>query len=151
MAASVPPPQHNRTRFGLLVGSVFRQWRRQVDIAFRDEGLSDATRSPLITLYDHGEPMRQKDLAQALYLDTSSLVRVLAYLRKSGLVDWQQDPQDGRGKLITLTPQGHATAASILARSLDIERTILADLTPEELAITQRALKKISLRFQAMG
>lgn len=151
MTTTASAPQHRRTRFGLLVGSVYRQWRRQIDMAFKDEGLSDATRSPLIALYDHGEPMRQKDLAHALYLDTSSLVRVLAYLRKSGLVDWQQDPQDRRGKLIALTPQGHATVTSILAKSLDIERTILADLTPEEFAATQRALQKISQRFQSMG
>src|SRR5690606_37670541 len=41
----------SRTRFGLLVGSVYRQWRRQVNLAFKDDGLSDATRAPLP---DHG-------------------------------------------------------------------------------------------------
>ena len=33
-------------------------------------------------LYEQGGPLRQKDLADALYLDSSSLVRVLAQLRE---------------------------------------------------------------------
>lgn len=133
------------------MGSVYRQWRRQVNLAFKDDGLSDATRAPLLALYDHGEPMRQKDLADALHLESSSLARVLAYLREAQLVDWQHDPQDKRSKRIALTPLGLSTATSILARSLDIERTLLEGLTPEEFATTQQVLQKISQRFQTMG
>jgi MarR family transcriptional regulator for hemolysin len=133
------------------VGRVYRQWRRQVDLSFKALGLSDATRLPLIELYVRGEPLRQKDLADALLLDTSSLVRVLAYLREADLIDWTVDAADRRSKRIALTPAGHRTAALILARSLEIERTILADLSPEELEITRRSLQKISRRFDDLG
>ena len=72
-----------RARLGQLIGRVFRQWRKKVDESFKDQGLSDATRMPLLVLYTQGEAMRQKDLAHALSLDTSSLVRVLAQLREA--------------------------------------------------------------------
>ena len=136
-----------RSRFGLLLGSVYRQWRRQVDLSFRELDLSDATRMPLLVLYAHSEPLRQKDLADVLCLDTSSLVRVLAQLRKKELVDWSSDPADKRAKCIVLTPAGHATAALILAKSMEIERAILADIAPQELEVTRRVLEMISGRF----
>lgn len=140
-----------RSRFGHLIGSVYRQWRRQVDLSFKDLGLSDATRMPLLVLHVQGAPMRQKDVAQALSLDTSSLVRVLAQLREAALVDWACDPTDRRTKCIALTPQGEHVAAQILRKSLEIEQTILADLTPQELEVTRSALHKIAQRFEAMG
>ncbi|MCD2513416.1 MarR family winged helix-turn-helix transcriptional regulator [Comamonas endophytica] len=139
-----------RSRFGLLVASVYRQWRRQVDLSFKDLGLSDATRTPLLALYERGGPMRQKDLADALYLDSSSLVRVLAQLRQAQLVDWDCDPADRRTKCIALTDKGHETAGLILAKSLEIERTLLAGLSSEEQQVTRAVLQKISQRFAAL-
>lgn len=139
-----------RTRFGLLLGGVFRQWRRQVDLAFKDMGVSDATRMPLLVLYVQEQPLRQKDLADALHLDTSSLVRVLAQLREAKLVDWAPDPADRRTKCITLTPAGRELAGRILAKSLEIEHTILADLSAQELAVTRSTLEKIARRFDTL-
>ena len=140
-----------RSRFGLLLGSVYRKWRRQVDLNFKDLGLSDATRMPLLALYVQAEPLRQKDLALALHLDTSSLVRVLAQLRESKMVDWACDPADKRAKCIALTPAGRQAAALIVAKSMEIEHAILADVTPQELQTTRQVLEKISQRFDAMG
>lgn len=149
-AANAPGLDQARSRFGLLLGRVCRQWRRQVDLSFKDLGLSDATRAPLLALYTHGEALRQKDLADALYLESSSLVRVLAQLRQAQLVDWECDPADRRTKYIALTARGRETAALILVKSLEIEQTILADLTAQEQDVTRRAFEKISARFSTL-
>ncbi|MET1115850.1 MAG: winged helix DNA-binding protein [Comamonas sp.] len=145
-----PELSQARSRFGLLIARVYRQWRRQVDLSFKDLGLSDATRTPLLMLHDRGGPLRQKDLADALYLDSSSLVRVLEQLRQLELVDWACDPADRRTKCIALTSKGHATAALILAKSLEIERLLLADLSADEQRVTRAVLEKISQRFAAL-
>lgn len=139
-----------RARFGHLLGSVYRQWRRQVDLSFKDLGLSDASRMPLLVLYTHEQPLRQKDLADALYLDTSSLVRVLAQLREAQLVDWAADPADRRTKCIALTRAGREAAALILGKSMAIEQAVMAELTPEELDTTRRTLEKMSRRFESL-
>lgn len=144
-----PDTHQARSRFGLLLGSVYRQWRRQVDLSFKDLGLSDATRMPLLVLHAHPAPLRQKDLADALYLDTSSLVRVLTRLRKAQLVDWSSDPNDRRAKCIVLTAAGREVATLILAKSMQIEQDILAGLVPQELEVTRRVLETVSRRFDA--
>lgn len=140
-----------RCRFGLLIGSVYRQWRKKIDDTFKSQGLSDATRMPLVVLLTHGQAMRQKDLAHQLSVDTSSLVRVLTQLRNAQLVQWHSDPLDRRAKCIELTPQGQQIAADILQTSLDIEQAILADLTPQELELTRQALRKITQTFERMN
>lgn len=141
-----------RARFGLLLGRVYRQWRRQVDLSFKALGLSDATRAPLMALHANAAAhMRQKDLAQALHLDTSSLVRVLAQLQEAGYVDWAPDPDDRRAKCIALTAAGRELASQLLAKSLEIERLILSDLTPQELDVTRHSLEKMTRRFEALS
>lgn len=139
-----------RCRFGLLIGSVFRQWRKKVDESFKEQGLTDASRMPLLMLYTHGEAMLQKDLAQALSLDTSSLVRVLDQLREANWVQWACTPADRRTKCIALTPEGEQMAAKILRTTLEIEQSILAGLSEEELATTRASLRKIALNFERM-
>jgi MarR family transcriptional regulator for hemolysin len=136
-----------RSRFGRLIGSVYRQWRRQVDLSFKEQGLTDATRMPLVVLYAKDQALLQKELAQALHLETSSLVRVLDQLRRMELVDWSNDPDDRRTKRIALTPAGRKAAAQIVDKSLEIEQQILAGLSAEELAITRATLEKIARRF----
>jgi MarR family transcriptional regulator for hemolysin len=150
-----PPTPHEpfqpHSRFGFLLGSVYRQWRRQIDLNFKDLGLSDATRMPLLVLYVQNNALRQKDLAQALYLDSSSLVRVLAQLQKAHLVQWDYDPADRRTKRIALTPAGRKVAALILEKSMGIEQTILAVLSTNEIQVTRQALEKISGRLESTG
>lgn len=149
--ASAPDLVQARCRFGHLIGSVYRQWRRQVDLSFKDLGLSDATRMPLLVLYTQGQAMLQKDLAQALSLDTSSLVRVLAQLRDAKWVQWSCNPEDRRTKCIALTPEGEAMAAQILQKSMEIEQAILVGLSEQELAITRASLQKIAHSFDRVN
>lgn len=128
------------SRFGLLVSGIYRLWRRQVDIAYKELGLSDATRMPIVVLYDHGQAMRQKELAEALAMDTSSLVRILYELREKALVDWCSDPMDRRAKCITLTPAGLGMGERIVRISRDIEERFVAELDQADLATTRATL-----------
>lgn len=141
---SLPGTPDPSARFGRLLGRVFRKWRRYIDDEFRSVGFTDATRTPLITLHEHPEGMRQRDLALRLGLEPSALVRVIALLTERGLVTWTSDPEDRRSKCILLTPQGKDAAEMIIARSMEIERRFLAEVTKEELAAMRSALLKIS-------
>jgi Transcriptional regulators len=130
-------------RFGRLLGSVFRKWRRYADNEFRELGFTDATRGPLIALYDHNGAMRQRDLAHRLGLEASALVRVIPLLEKRELLTCATDPSDRRSKLISLTPAGRKWAERIIAQSYEAERRFLASISEQELKVSKEVLTKI--------
>src|SRR5215471_8375318 len=95
--------QRLRDGFGSLVARAARQWRRAVDRRLQPFGLTEATWLPLIYLSRVPAPMRQKDLAAALGLDGSSVVRLLDALEASGHIERREAGTDRRAKTITLT------------------------------------------------
>src|SRR5579862_2094807 len=95
--------RHLRDGFGSLVARAARQWRRAVDRRLQPFGLTEATWLPLIYVARSSEPMRQKDLAAALALDGSSVVRLLDALETAGHIERREEGADRRAKTIGLT------------------------------------------------
>lgn len=82
---------------------------------------------------------RPVDLARAESVSAPSMSRTLAGLTGAGLVERQDDPQDGRSALLSLTPQGR-DALRRVRRSRDAwmsER--IADLPDADLATLDAA------------
>src|SRR5215469_9761990 len=92
--------RRHRDGFGSLIARAARQWRRAVDRRLQPFGLTEATWLPLIYLARAQAPMRQKDLAAALGLDGSSVVRLLDALEASGLIERHEVGADRRAKII---------------------------------------------------
>lgn len=114
---------------------------------FRPSGFTQSIRAPLILLYDHGEPLQQKEMALRLGLEASALVRVVRILSERGLICWQKEPHDKRAKSIELTDAGRVTCEMILAESNRIERYLLKDISAEDLQTFREVLAKISSRL----
>ena len=146
---SKPPLFLSSSRFGTLVSLVSRQWRKAVDARLQTFGLSEATWLPLLRLVQAGRPMRQKDLAAVLMLDTSSVVRILANLEAAGLIEQHPDAEDRRAKAITVTPAGLALARQVEGVSQDIQDEVLADLSPADLAVARHVLEEVGRRLLA--
>ncbi len=108
------PMSHDavQRRFSTLLSRLARQWRKALNEQLKPLGLTEATWLPLLHLVRAGEPMRQKDLAHALTLDSSSVVRLLDELEAGGLVTRLPGP-DRRVKTIHLTPLGRETVAEV--------------------------------------
>src|SRR5690242_1056589 len=87
-------------RLGSLIGQAQRQWRRAVNLRLQAYELTEATWMPLMRLAQASEPMRQKDLAAALFLDSSSVVRILGHLEQAGLIERGEDSEDRRAKAL---------------------------------------------------
>ncbi|MBN9082698.1 MAG: hypothetical protein BGP04_00740 [Rhizobiales bacterium 62-17] len=150
MSSQDEPPK----RLGSLIGLAARQWRRAVDLRLQPFDLTEATWMPLIHLARSKEPMRQKDLAAALALDSSSVVRVLNTLETAGLIERGEDEEDRRAKAIIITSAGRALARKLVRLSEDLERELLAGFEPSDVAATKRLLERISdqlLHLNAKG
>lgn len=135
--------EHDMRRFSTLLSQNARQWRKAVNETLKPRGLTEATWLPLLHLGRADRPMLQKELAQLMTLDSSSVVRLLDGLEAAGLVE-RATAEDRRAKALRLTEAGHRTMAQVEQVVNEARGRYLADLTTEELAIALRVLEKVS-------
>jgi MarR family transcriptional regulator for hemolysin len=132
-----------KKRMGTLIGIAGRQWRRAIDLRLQDFDLTQATWMPLVQLSRSDGPMRQRDIAAALSLDNSSVVRVLGNLEAAGLIERGANEADRRAKAIVLTPSGRALVGRLERLSEDLERELLAGVPQADIAATRKTLEHV--------
>ncbi len=133
-----------RDNFGNVLGQASRQWRRALDLRLRPFGLTDATWLPLIQLSRASAPMRQKDLAEALFLDSSSVVRLLDALQANGFIERREHPEDRRVKTIILTQAAQDVLTKVNQVASEVRYQVLSGLSDEELEVASRVMRNIS-------
>jgi DNA-binding MarR family transcriptional regulator len=74
--------------------------------------------------------LRQSDLAQRLRLEKSTTSRLVTQLINRGWAERTPAPDDGRGVLVELTPEG-VTAAARLAKARAARFSAVLDRVPE--------------------
>ena len=140
----------SRDRLGFLMVTLTRQWRRFVEEQLAASGLTDATWTPLLHLRAWGDGVTQKELAERVGLDGSSLVRLLDILEGKGWVERRADPADRRSKRIFLTEEGNTAVDSIRATMLQAELSMLQDLDDAEVEAMLGGVQKIRSRIDQM-
>ena len=136
--------------FGALLSRTYRQWRRAADLRLQPFDLTEATWLPLIRIARAPEPPRQKDLAAALFVDNSSVVRLLDNLEVAGLVE-RREGEDRRAKIIVLTPRGRAIADKVEAAARKVRTDALAGLSNKDIATTIRVLEHVCRALDPAG
>jgi MarR family transcriptional regulator for hemolysin len=130
-------------RFSTLLSQNARQWRKSINEALRPQGLTEATWLPLLHLARAKGPMLQKELAQALTLDSSSVVRLLDGLEAAGLAE-RTATDDRRAKAILPTAAGLAVVVQVEQVVDAARRRYLAEISADELAVALRVLEKVA-------
>jgi len=127
---------------GIQMGAVCRRWRKLVDQELRPFGLTDATWLPLLVIHRNPKPFLQKELAETISIESSTLVRLLDALSSAGIVERRTD-SDRRAKLIRLTPHGQAVAAAVEAAVNAIRDQVLREVSEAEIATVMHVIDKI--------
>ncbi|GAA5235678.1 MarR family transcriptional regulator [Verticiella sediminum] len=146
---TIPPtsPAPDGHALGARIGLAARLWRRAVDQRLQPYGLTQATWRPLLQLARAPEALRQKELAQALGLDNSAVVRVLDALAAAGLIERKGLPDDRRARAIVLTPAGLAMVEQVTASAADVLEKATAGIAAEDLATAEHVLARICARL----
>ena len=131
-----------RQTFGRRLGYAARQWRRAVDERLQPFGLTEATWLPLLHVARGREPMRQKDLAEALGIESSTLVRLIDTLDHAGLIE-RLTEDDRRAKTLHLTPRGRQLVVQVETVTAEIRGAVLAGITDEDLITTMSVIERI--------
>ncbi|MGD9880285.1 MAG: MarR family winged helix-turn-helix transcriptional regulator [Reyranella sp.] len=132
-----------RDAFGSLLSRAARQWRRAADLRLQPFALTEATWLPLIRIARAPTPPRQKDLAESMSLDGSSVVRLLDNLEAAGLVRRKEGAHDRRAKVIVLTPRGRGIADQVETISRRVRSDALAGLTAKDIDTAIRVLEHV--------
>lgn len=131
-----------RAAFGALLSRAYRQWRRAADLRLQPYDLTEATWLPLLRIARAPEPPRQKDLAASLFVDNSSVVRLLDSLEAAGFVE-RKEGEDRRAKIIKLTPRGRAIADKVETVARGVRTDALAGLSDKDIETTIRVLEHV--------
>ncbi|WP_454042284.1 MarR family winged helix-turn-helix transcriptional regulator [Cellulosimicrobium sp. Marseille-Q8652] len=86
----------------------------------------------------------QRDIAEVSRTSPASVSSLLAGLERRGLVERRAAPDNGRVKLVDVTPVGAELVAGFADAMTAADETILAPLDPGERATLQALLTKIA-------
>ena len=97
----------------------------------------------MIGLHRLGDGISQSELAAAIGIDGSTLVRLLDMLVEQDLIERQPHPHDGRATGLQLTPQGEVLVRHAEATAAELELEATGRLTAAERKTLMRLLQKI--------
>ena len=110
----------------------------------RETGLPLADFDVLAQLARAGGEMRMTELAARALISRSGMTRRVARLVEEGLVRRADADADGRGVVVALTDAGLARLAETApVHARGISKLFVAQLDDQELAILERALRKV--------
>ena len=87
--------------------------------------------------------LSQKELAEKIYVDGSTLVPIIDKMERSRLLERRPDPKDRRNNRIFLTKKSESIVDSIVEIILAVRKAIYKGLSNEEIESSRIILKKI--------
>ena len=130
----------NRTAKALI--HVFDQELR------KNVGISIGQWKIIIVVYNAGTSLTQKEVADMLDLEGSTLIPIIDKLEKDGLISRRVDQQDRRNNRIFLTAKSEKTVGLMLDCGLKINNWLTLNISEEDILITKRTLEKMSYNIQ---
>lgn len=120
-----------------VVGRILRLQEvilKAVNAALEPHGLRYSSYAVLATLRASGPPYRMPPglLVQTLLLSSGGTSNLLARLEAEGLIARHADPDDGRAVIVELTARGRALTERAMADHAEVERRLVAMLSPRE-------------------
>lgn len=103
-----------------------------------------------LALLETGAPQSLMQLSRAAGLDKAQMSRVVASLTSRGLVLRQESSERGRSIELSLTTLGREIYDGLIAAAAERDKLFRAALEPEELAMLDALLRKLSDKARAL-
>jgi DNA-binding MarR family transcriptional regulator len=131
------------------ISRLAREIERRLESVYAAAGLEPGWYDVLATLRRAGPPhrLRPTDFAVSLMLTSSGTTKRLDRLEAAGHIRRERDPNDRRGVLIALTPQGRTLVDQAAVSHLANEQRILSGLTEAERGQLADLLRKLGTRL----
>lgn len=122
---------------------VARAYKTSADKVAAQYGLSQATAWPAVVISQMGNGVRPGEVADAMGMDPSSVVRVIDQLIAAELLIRQEDANDRRARLLTLTDDGRERVRQIGEAMRPFRRELFRDIEQAELETCLKVLEKL--------
>ncbi|HWM21404.1 MAG TPA: MarR family transcriptional regulator [Ilumatobacteraceae bacterium] len=100
---------------------------RRLDV-LRPDGLATADIDVLASLWRNPDGQRPRDLRRTMMVGSGTLTPRLDRLEAAGWIQRSPDPDDLRGRVLTLTDDGRRQVPQLVERLLRVENDALAEL-----------------------
>jgi MarR family transcriptional regulator, transcriptional regulator for hemolysin len=128
---------------GLLIFLASKSQERLAEVTIKKQlGLTPAQWKVILAL-NLTDGLTQKDLAEKIFLDGSTLVPVIDKMEQNGMVERKADSKDRRVNRVFLTKQSEATVDSIILIILQLRKTIYKRVSESEIVLIKNILKTI--------
>ena len=118
-------------------GAFDQQLRRKADITVAQSRIIGT-----LALVKNG--MTQKEIANTIGVEASTIVPIIDKLEEQGIVIRRSDHNDRRNNMIFLTSKSESKWELIIKCALELEEASHQGLSEEEFEITKRTLRKIA-------
>jgi DNA-binding MarR family transcriptional regulator len=116
--------------------AITRMARRLRQEAGVDLGPSQV--ASLATIERHG-PLSPSELAERERIKRPTVTRIVGHLEAAGLVERVKDPEDGRGSILSATPEARTLLKNLRARKTAYHAKRLAVMDVEDRRTLERA------------
>ncbi|OLB65887.1 MAG: hypothetical protein AUI10_04965 [Actinobacteria bacterium 13_2_20CM_2_72_6] len=112
--------------FGILLGAGYQELVRQLRAALTAHGFGDLGRSDGYVLRAlAGTPMTVSALAERLSITKQGAGQLIDAMAEKGYVERHPDPDDGRARVLTLSPRGRSALAAARRFHQGYERRLI--------------------------
>ncbi|AFL54646.1 HTH-type transcriptional regulator PecS [Sinorhizobium fredii USDA 257] len=123
---------------------------REQETVFAEHDLTSASFDVLATLRRSGPPFQLSpgELLAATMVTSGTMTNRLDQLERAGLVERLDNPEDRRGVIIALTPEGLKRIDAAAAAHVANQQRLIAGLEPEERSALDALLRKFLATFE---
>lgn len=128
---------------GALIALAAKSQERLAEIEMKKQlGLTPAQWKVILVL-NIMDGLTQKEIAEKISIDGSTLVPVLDKMEREGLVQRKTDSQDRRNNRIFLTEKSESTVDSIIGIVFQLRKIVYAGISESEINSTKTVIRSI--------
>lgn len=128
----------------LALRAAYLALHRRTDTKFAKQGVTADQFVLLATLARGGKALTQRELAQRMPSDPSTVRAMLVLLEKQGFIDREPHPTDARARTVRLTAKGKQKFKRLWKAGDSIRSQMFSALEPEETESLVRLLARVT-------